>query len=255
LPHDEDAMKVAIVGGGRSGQAIERALLGRGLQAQLFSRSTGYDILSGDAAEKLGQLGQLDAIVEATGLFTTSKKVATDFFTRSTRAVGTAARTAGAKHVLLSIVNCEKPELQGYGYFAGKAEQERVAREANPNVTIIRSTQWFEFAEQNLHRFSVGPLALILAMKIQPVALAAVAEVIADSIVGARTGTSYDVAGPEVTTLAEMTERIRRKRLFQIPLAIPGATWREFRNGGLLPNAEIEKIGPRFSEWLAARGK
>jgi uncharacterized protein YbjT (DUF2867 family) len=243
-------MKVAIVGGGRSGHAIERALVGRGVQVQLFSRSTGFDILSVDAAEKLGQV---DAIVEATGLFTTSKKVATGFFTRSTRAVGTAARTAGAKHVLLSIVNCEKPELQGYGYFAGKAEQERVAREANPNVTIIRSTQWFEFAEQNLDRFSVGPFALILAMKIQPVALAAVAEVIADSIVGARTGTSYDVAGPEVTTLAEMTKRIRRKRLLQIPLAIPGATWREFRDGGLLPGAEIEKIGPRFSEWLAIK--
>lgn len=244
-------MKVAVVGGGRSGQAIEHALVERGATVQLLSRTTGFDILRDDA---VGKLGQFDAIVEATGRFTTSKHIATDFFSRSTRAVSEAARASGAKHVLLSIVNCEKPELQGYGYFAGKAEQERVARMENPDVTIIKSTQWFEFAEQNLDRFSLGPLALILAMKIQPVALTAVADVIAESVTGSRPDISYEVSGPDVTTLWDMTKRIGQRRLLQLPLVIPGATWREFRSGGLLPSADVEQIGPHFSGWLAARG-
>jgi uncharacterized protein YbjT (DUF2867 family) len=240
-------MKVAVVGGGSSGQAIERALVSRGANVQMFSRATGFDVLSEAAADKIGQV---DAIVEATGLFTTSRRVATDFFTRSTRAVGAAARAAGAQHVLVSIVNCEKPELQGYGYFAGKAEQERVARAANPNVTVVRSTQWFEFAGQNLGRFTFGPFALIPAMKIQPVALSAVAEVVAESIVGPRRGISRDVAGPEVMTLGKMTEKIHGKKIIQIPLNIPGPTWRQFREGGLLPDTETEKVGPLFSDWL-----
>lgn len=243
-------MKIAIVGGGRSGKAIQHALEHRGLTGQLFSRSTGLDILKADAADRLGDV---DVIVEATGRFTTSRKVATDFFTRSTRAVGAAARATGARHILLSIVDCEKPELQGYGYFAGKAAQERVAREENPSVTIIRSTQWFEFAEQNLDRFTFGPFALIPAMKIKPVALDAVANVIAESIVGERPATSLDVAGPKIMTLWDMTEKVRRKNIVQVPLPLPGATWRAFRDGGLVPGPEVEQVGPRFTEWLATR--
>jgi uncharacterized protein YbjT (DUF2867 family) len=243
-------MKVAVVGGGRSGQAIEDALVVRGATVQMFSRSTGFDILRDDA---VGKLGQFDAIVEATGRFTTSKNVATEFFTRSTRAVSAAARASGAKHVLLSIVSCEKPELHGYGYFAGKAQQERVARLENPSVTIIKSTQWFEFAQQNLDRFSLGPLALILGMKIKPVALTSVAEVIAESVAGVRPDFSYSVSGPEVITLSDLTKRIHPRRLLQLPLLLPGATWREFRTGGLLPSADVEQVGPNFDGWLATR--
>jgi uncharacterized protein YbjT (DUF2867 family) len=243
-------MKVAIVGGGRSGEAIANALGARGIAAQMFSRSTGFDVLRDDAVERFRNF---DVIIEATSRFTLSGKVATDFFTRSTRALAAAARASNAKHIVLSIVNCEKPELQGYGYFAGKAAQERVAREENPSVTIIRSTQWFEFAEQNLDRFTFGPFTLIPAMKIQPVALHAVAEVIADSVTGERPETSYDVAGTEVTTLWDMTESVRRRSVVLVPLPMPGATWRAIRDGGLLPSSQVERLGPSLPEWVASR--
>lgn len=89
------------------------------------------------------------------------------------------ANASGAEHVLLSIVNCEMPEVQGYGYFAGKAAQERTARAVSEYLEIVRSTQWFEFAGQNLERLRVGPVALVPAMTIKPVALSAVASVLA----------------------------------------------------------------------------
>ena len=95
--------------------------------------------------------------MEATGRFTTSKRVATDFFTRSTRAVSAAANALGARHVLLSIVNCDLPEVQSYGYFAGKCTQERLAQDLSKRMSLVRSTQWFEFAEQNMERMRYGP--------------------------------------------------------------------------------------------------
>jgi uncharacterized protein YbjT (DUF2867 family) len=241
-------MKVAIVGGGRSGRAIQRAMSTRRLEASMFSRSTGFDVLKDDAA---ASLAGFDVIVEATSLFTLSSKAAVSFFTRSTHAIGAAASKAGARHIVLSIVNCEKPELQGYGYFAGKAAQEELARTENPEVTIIRSTQWFEFARQNLDRFTIGPFALVPGMKIQPVALDAVATVIAEAAGGERVGRLYDVAGPEVTTLWAMTEKVRKRSVHQIPLPMPGSAWRSFRHGGLLPSPVVEQIGPSFSEWFA----
>jgi uncharacterized protein YbjT (DUF2867 family) len=242
-------VKAAVVGGGISGAAIQTALEARGLDAHLFSRSTGFDVLSDDASARLQGY---DVIIEATGIFTLSAKVATDFFTRSTRALSAAARRTGARHILLSIVNCERPELQGYGYFVGKAAQEKAARAENPDVTIIRSTQWFEFAGQNLARFTFGPVALVPAMRLQPVSLAAVAAVIAESASGERPPDSFDVAGPDITTLWDMTAEVRRRGIMQMPLPMPGSTWREFRTGGLLPAQEVERIGPSFSDWLAA---
>lgn len=243
-------MLVAVVGGGASGRAIERALVQRGARAVLFSRSTGFDVLADDAARRLGQP---DVIVEATGHFTTSKKVATDFFTRSTRTVAAAARASGARHVLLSIVNCGLPEVQGYGYFAGKTAQERVAREESDDLTIVRSTQWLEFAGQHLDRMRLGRIALVPQMRIKPVALSAVAEVVADFATGRRTGTSCEIAGPEITTLWDMTEQLPGKRVVPLPMPIPGRTGRAFRDGTLVPGADTEVVGPDFSQWLSAR--
>lgn len=84
-------MRVAIIGGGISGRAIERALTARGVAAELFPRSNGFDVLRPVAARSLGAA---DVVVEVTGILSTRKRVTTDFFTRSTRAVGEAARAA-----------------------------------------------------------------------------------------------------------------------------------------------------------------
>lgn len=211
-------MQVAVVGGGLSGKAIERALIERGATVELFSRSTGFDVLRDNATE---HLRQFDVIVEATGHFTMSKKAATDFFTRSTRAIAAAARASGARHLLLSIVNCELPEVQGYGYFAAKTAQEQVARDESNELTIIRSTQWFEFAQQNLDRMKLGPISLVPQMTIKPVALDAVADVIADCATGIRGGTFHEFAGPEVTTLWDMTKQLQKPSHSPCPCLFP----------------------------------
>jgi uncharacterized protein YbjT (DUF2867 family) len=231
-----------------SGTAIARAITAQGVDAQLFSRSTGFDVLRDDA---VARLTPADVIVEATGQFTTSKKRATDFFVRSTRAVAAAARAANARHILLSIVNCDLPEVQGYGYFAGKTAQERVAREESERLTIVRSTQWFDFPSQNLERMKFGPVALVPRMKIKPVALEAVADVIAECVTGARTGALVEVAGPEVMTLWDMTSQLPHKSVKPLALPIPGSMGRAFRDGVLVPGDNIEVVGPRFADWLA----
>ena len=244
-------MRVAIIGSGRLGRVVHSALSVRGISAQFHSRSTGFDVLRPDATP---HLGQVDVVVEATDVFTRDPDVAEDFFVRSTRAGRAAARTAGAsKHILVSIVNCEKPALHGNGYYAGKAEQERVARAENTNLTIVRSTLWHEFARQNLERLKFGLFAIVPAMTVQPVALASVADVVADCVVGDRNGSEYEVAGPEVTTLWRMTTALPNKKAVPVPVRAPGTAGRAFRDGTLLPVCEVEVIGPRFADWLATQ--
>lgn len=243
-------MRVAIVGGGASGRAIHRALIEHGATVELLSRTTGFDVLREDVTARLSDA---DVIVEATGRFTISRRAATEFFTRSTRAIAGAARASGARHILLSIIGGDLPQVQGYGYLAGKAAQERIARQESPSLTIVRSTQWFEFAGQNLDRMKLGPFALVPAMTIRPVALDAVADVIAGAAIGARPGALHEVAGPEVTTLWDMTAQLSGKRVTPIPLAIPSRYGRAFRDGTLVPGDHVDVRGPRFSDWLCAQ--
>jgi len=91
-------------------------------------------------------------------------------------------------------------------------------------------------------------------MNIQPVSLDAVALAMAECIAGERPGQSFDFCGPEPTTLWKMTAAIREGRNLALPLVLPGATWKAFRTGGLLPGPGVEPIGPRFSDWTAADG-
>ena len=238
-------MRVAVVGGGISGAAIARAVEERGGEARLLSRATGFDVLRDDPRQALAGV---DAVVEATGLFTTSARRATRFFEGSTRAVGGAARESGARHVLLSIVGCTLPEVQGYGYFAGKTAQEEAARATGADLAIVRSTQWHEFARQNLARMRFGPVALVPGMRIQPVALDAVAGVVADVARGARPGPVVEVAGPEATTLWEMTRALEDPGARPVPLPIPGRLGRAFAGGALLPGPGVEVIGSRFAD-------
>lgn len=243
-------MKVAVVGGGASGEAMKRALQVAGAQATLHSRRTGFDVLRDDAAS---ELSGADVIVEATGRFTTSKRVATEFFTRSTRAISAAANTLGARHVLLSIVGCDLPQVQGYGYFAGKSAQERIARESSGRLSLVRSTQWFEFAEQNMKRMRYGPISLVPSMRMRPVSLDAVAEAVAQVALSEFDGQTCQIAGPHVMTLWEMTTQLPNLIARPVPLVVPTDWGLAFRRGALVPGDDVPSTGPTYAQWLQER--
>ncbi len=243
------AMRVAVVGGGVSGKAIRHALENAGTRVTMHSRRTGFDVLRDDA---VAVLAGADAIVEASGRFTTGKKAATDFFTRSTRAISTAARAFGARHVLLSIVGCHLPEVRGYGYFAGKVAQEELARRMSPRLSLVRSTQWFELAGQNMERMRRGPISIIPSMRMRPVSLDAVAETVAQAVLSDDDGQTYEVAGPEVMTLWEMTARLPSLSARPVPLLIPTRWGLAFHRGALVPGDEVPSVGPTYAQWLRA---
>lgn len=242
-------MKVALIGSGRLARAVREQLARRGVEAQSHSRSTGFDVLDPSTTHRVGDV---DVVVEATDIQTQQARAASEFFVRSTRAVNALAARSNARHLLVSIIGCQRPELRGNGYYAGKAAQERVAGAEHSRLVIVRSTTWHEFARQNLERFRCGPLAFVPAMSLRPVALDAVAQTVAECAIGERAGSVYDVAGPEETTLWRMTGALADKRALPVPLRVPGAAGRAMRRGALLPSAGYEVVGPSFSEWLGS---
>lgn len=237
--------RVAVVGRGRLGTAVHDALVARGADVLLLSRADGFDVTQPVSFEPFGSL---DAVVEATDVFTNDARKAREFFEASTRHIGAAAAAGGIAHLLVSIVGCSAPALAGNGYYAGKAAQER-AFLAGPSKTILlRSTLWYEFARQNAERLHVGPVALVPGITSQPVALEAVAQVVAERCTGERTFDELDVSGPRVMTLWQLTKALPG---LAVPLRVPGAAGRALRDGTLLPPAGTEVVGPSYDEWLS----
>jgi uncharacterized protein YbjT (DUF2867 family) len=173
----ENASTIAVVGAtGAVGSPLVQALHNHGLAVAPISRSTGVDVRTGRGLEQA--LRGVETIVDVSNVLTIRRRVAIDYFARATERLLRAAEGNRVQHYLvLSIVGIDEID---YGYYDGKRVQERLVRSSAIPHTIVRATQFQEFAAQMLDRMTFGALALIPDMYAAPVAAGEVADVLAD---------------------------------------------------------------------------
>jgi RNA polymerase sigma-70 factor (ECF subfamily) len=124
------------------------------------------------------------------------------FETETTTLLDGAAR-AGVGHVVaLSIVGIHEVDL---GYYHGKRRQEELllADSAPVPTTVLRATQFHEFAGQVLARMR-GPIALVPVMRSQPIAAREVGAALVELAEGPAIGLAPELAGPQVKLVADM---------------------------------------------------
>jgi len=228
------------------------ALKSRGHEAVTLSRGTGVDLTSSDGLA--AALQGVDAVVDVSSTTAQSSKASVKFFGTVTRNLLAAEKRAGVRHhVVLSIVGAAKADS---GYYAGKAAQERVVMALPGGWTILRATQFHEFAQQMTTRAAFGPLQLAPVARCQPIAAAEVGEALAEIAVGEPRGLDRDLAGPREE---QMTRMIRAylaatgTRRFVVNLTMPGAMGKGMRDGSILPGPDARLGTQTFDEWLAAQ--
>jgi uncharacterized protein YbjT (DUF2867 family) len=243
-------VRIAVAGGsGWTGKLVASALLARGHQPVILARSVGVDLVTGQGLA--GKLDGVRAVIDVTNISTTRARASVRFFEAVTASLLAAGREAGVlNHVALSIVGVDRVDL---GYYAGKRRQEQLVLGSRaPAGTVLRATQFHEFAAQVLDR--KGPLVIAPKMLSQPVALAEVAAYLAELACGDPAGLAPDLAGPEEHLM--MPDMIRRlaqvtgDRRPVITLVLPGPTGRQLTGGGLLPVGSGPRGTVTFSEWL-----
>ncbi len=219
---------------------------------RILSRARGVDVHRGVGLAEA--LEGADAVIDALSVQTTSARRSVDFFTTTTRALHTAERLAGVgHHVMISIVGVDRVP---YGYYAGKNAQEEAVQSADVPWSILRATQFHDFARQLFARAAVGPLRLAVRMRTQPVAVAEVAARLIDIVEAGPSGRTRDLAGPREESMVEMMRAWARHhghggRMPEITL--PGAFGRAMRDGSILPGPEAERGTVTFAEWLEAQ--
>jgi uncharacterized protein YbjT (DUF2867 family) len=215
----------------------------------VLSRSTGVDLVTG--AGLAAALAGAGAVIDVSNVTTTRRAVAERFFTAATTHLRDAAAAAGVGHyVLLSIVGVDRVDL---GYYAGKRRQEQLLAAGPVPWTVLRATQFHEFADQVLERVR-GPVAVLPAMRSRPVAVAEVADALVEAVAaGPVDGYATELAGPEVIWLADMARAVlprRGQRRWVLSVPLPGRAGRQLRAGGALPAGGFREGKRTFADYV-----
>jgi len=244
-------MRIAVAGGtGVVGSALVTQLKMAGHEPVVLARATGVDLLDGGGLEE--RLDGVEAVIDVTSVAASSAKAATEFFTRTSANLLTAGYAAGVRHhVLLSIVGIDAIP---FGYYVGKVAQEHAVEDGKIPCTILRATQFHEFAAQMVDRApSIGGVLVVPQMRSAPVAAREVAAELARIGGGVPQGRVADLRGPDVESVPRMTRRLLRRRGSRRPVLtafLPGKAGKGLRNGGLIPT-EGATIGKQsFDAWL-----
>lgn len=250
-PEEGRSLRIAVAGGtGRVGAHTVELARARGHDVVVLARRHGVDLRTGSGVT--GALSGADAIIDVVSIDTLDAKKSVEFFEATTKALLDAAAAESVPHHLaLSIVGIDRaPE----GYYAGKLAQERLIQNGPVPWTLLRATQFHEFAAQIYASARVGPLHVAPKMRTQPVAALEVAERLVALAEAGPGGRVRDLAGPREESLVDMVRQYARARGSRgwIPaIALPGALGRAQRGGALLPGADADLGRQGFAEWLA----
>ncbi len=244
--------KVAVAGAtGRIGSLTVAALNGAGHQVVEISRRVGIDLYSGDGLDEV--LTGVDAVIDSTNIPTQDAHEVVGFFTRVTENLLAAEAHAGVgHHVVLSIVGLAEPARSAH--YAGKLAQEAAVTTGAIPWTIVRATQFHDFAAMVVDRTELDGAATIAPLLIQPIAPADVATVLAETALGAPQRRRLDIAGPETHDLVDMARRtlaVRGRTVRLVP------TWEgpfnvAMAGNVLLPGPNARIMPTTFDDWLSA---
>lgn len=248
-------MRIAIAGGtGLMGGKLAHEAERRGHEVRVLSRASGIDLTAPDGAgPTASRIAGCDAVIDVLSIGTQNAQASVAFFEATTRTLLAAEEQAGVgHHVALSIVGVD---LAPFAYYAGKVAQERAVREGRVPWTVLRATQFHEFAAQMFTVAARGPLHLAPRMRTQPVAADEVAARLVDLAEAPARGRVADLAGPHEERLVDMIRRYARATGHRgwIPaVSLPGPFGRAMRDGRLLPAADATIGRQSFAEWIAS---
>ncbi len=241
-------MRIAVAGGtGTVGRYVVDTARARGHGVAVLSRSRGVDVRTGSGLE--AALEGVEAVVDVTNPGTTEREAATAFFTEVSGRLHTVGAACGVRHlVTLSIVGIDR--AAGYEYYAAKLAQERAVLAGPVPATVLRATQFHEFAGQVLAWGRQRSTAHVPSLRVQTVAARTVGRVLVELVEAGPAGTVPDLAGPEPADLVALARALAERRGLGIAVVADPAP-AEIPEDALLPGAGARLEGPTFRAWLA----
>lgn len=248
-------MKIVVIGGtGLIGSKVVEHLTEHGHIAVAASPNTGVDTISGAGVAEA--LAGADVVVDVSNSPSFADDDVLAFFTTSTSTLLAAEREGGVgHHVALSIVGAEL--LPNSGYLRAKVAQERLIEESGVPFSIVRSTQFFEFAGRIADEATADGVVRLSTGLMQPIAAADVSRAVARVAAGAPINGTLEIGGPERLGQDEFVRAgLVARGDSRTVVGDPDAPYFGTRLTGteLVPlSAGAQLSTTTFAEWLAAQ--
>ncbi|HYZ66277.1 MAG TPA: NAD(P)H-binding protein [Mycobacterium sp.] len=203
-------MRITVVGAsGQIGTKVVEFLESDGHDVVAASRSSGVDVLTGDGLAVA--LSGADAVVDVVNSPSFEDDAVMEFFRKSTTNVVDAAKRAGVgHHVALSIVGVDG--LPDSGYMRAKVVQEQIVTESGVPYTIVRATQFAEFADAIIDSMTSGDEVRVPDALIQPVAADDVARDVARAAIAEPLGGIVNIGGPQKISFEQLARDVLARR-------------------------------------------
>ncbi|KUH85327.1 MULTISPECIES: SDR family oxidoreductase [unclassified Mycobacterium] len=245
-------MKITVIGAtGQIGSKVVDLLRANGHQVTAASLSTGANVVTG---EGLGEaLSDADVLVDVVNSPSFDDGPVMDFFTASSTNLVAAAHDRGIGHyVALSIVGCDL--LPDSGYMRAKVAQEKIVAESGLPYTIVRATQFHEFAEAIVGSLIVDGDVRAPDGRIQPIAAADVSAEVARAAEGRPVNGVLNVGGPDKMSFADLARAVLAAQGADTPVVVDAqATYFGTRvdDSSLVTGEDGVVSSTRFSDWLS----
>jgi uncharacterized protein YbjT (DUF2867 family) len=244
-------MKIVVIGGtGLIGAKLVKNLQQQGHEVVAAAPSSGVNTLTGEGLA--AALRGAEVVVDVANAPSWEDKAVLEFFETSGRNLLAAEAVAGVKHhVALSVVGTDR--LLASGYFRAKMAQEQLIKASKVPYTIVRSTQFFEFASGIAKNATEGTTVRLPSALMQPIAADDVAATLAYVAIGAPVNGTVEIAGPD---------QIRQNELIRLLLSATGDARRvvtdvnaryygvEVNDQSLVPGDKPRLGLIHFAEWL-----
>jgi uncharacterized protein YbjT (DUF2867 family) len=246
-------MKVTVLGAsGLIGKDVVALLNEAGHQTVAASRRSGTDVLTGEGLAEA--LSGADVLVDVINSPSFDDDPVMQFFTTATRNLVGAAKSAKVGHyVALSIVGCDG--LPESGYMRAKVVQERSIIDSGLPYTIVRATQFHEFAEGITASLTVGDEVRVPDAPIQSIAAAEVAAEVARVAQAAPVNGVVNIGGPEKLPFADLANLVVAHQGGTIPVIVdPSARYfgTLVSETSLVTGDDAVLAHTRLADWLAA---
>lgn len=159
--------------------------------------------------------------------------------------------------IFISIVGIDSLSTK---YFRIKKQVEQEIIKSGVPYTILRSTQFFPFLEQEIAKYLRFPIVFLPSgILYQPIEIPIVAKKLAEISLASPVNRILEIGGAEVLDLGKSTRILMEvksisKPIVSVPLSLLGKFGNKLKNGVLTTNA-YDRNSATWREWLKIRAK